>query len=159
LTVRAQDAAARGLAAGLAGTISLTVSQRIEMRLTGRAPSDLPAQVAERVLGISPRGRSRALVALATHWVNNTASGLGRALVAGAGLRGTPAIGATFVLYLSGSSLMFTRLDLLPPPWRRGARQLVIEVVHAGVYSVATSITYELLDQRARSASPADVGV
>jgi hypothetical protein len=142
-----RGAAARGLAAGLAGTVALTISQRIEMSLTGRPPSDLPARVAEGVLGISPSGRNRALVAFATHWFNNTASGLGRALLAGGGLRGARAAGATFVLYLGGSTLIFRRLDLAPPPWRRGARQLAIDVVHAGVYSVATNTAYELLDR------------
>jgi hypothetical protein len=146
-----RDAAARGLAAGFAGTVALTISQRIEMGLTGRAPSDLPARVAEGVLGISPRGRMRSLVAFATHWVNNTSSGLGRALASGVGLRGAPAAGATFVFYLSGSSLLFRRLDLAPPPWRRGAQQLTIDVIHAGVYAVATSAAYELLDRELRA--------
>jgi hypothetical protein len=143
----APKVAGRGLAAGFAGTIALTVSQRIEMSLTGRPPSDLPARVAEGVLGISPRGRSRALVAFGTHWLNNTTSGLGRALIAGTGLRGAPAAGATFVLYLGGSAFLFTRLGLAPPPWRRGARELAIDMIHAGVYSVATSTVYELLDR------------
>jgi hypothetical protein len=143
----ALDTAARGLAAGFAGTVALTVSQRIEMRVTGRPPSDLPAKVAEGVLGISPRGRQRELVAFATHWLNNTASGLGRAALAGAGLRGAPAVAGTLVLYFGGSTLMFTRLGLVPPPWRRGAGPLAIDVMNAGVYAVVTSRVYELLDR------------
>jgi hypothetical protein len=141
------DAAARGLAAGLAGTAALTVSQRIEMSITRRPPSDLPARVAEGVLGIAPRGRTRDVVAFATHWLNNTTSGLGRALVAATGLRGAPAVGATFVLYLGASTLLFSRLDLAPPPWRRSPGQLAIDVIHAGVYATATSTVYELLER------------
>jgi hypothetical protein len=141
-----RDAAGRGLVAGFAGTVALTASQRIEMRVTGRPPSDLPARVAEALLGVSPRGRSRALVAFATHWFNNTTSGLGRALVAGVGLRGAPAAGATFVLYVGGSTLLFSRLGLAPPPWRRSARQVATELLHAGVYSIATSTAYERLE-------------
>jgi hypothetical protein len=147
----------RGLAAGFAGTVALTVSQRIEMRLTGRPPSDLPARVAEGVFGISLRGRRRKLAAFAAHWCNNTSSGLARALLDRVGLRGAPAAGATFVLYLGGSALLFGRLGLAPPPWRRPPRQLGVDVVHAGVYSVVTSTAYELMapgEPEARRAAP-----
>jgi hypothetical protein len=144
----ALDAVARGVAAGFAGTVALTVSQRIEMRVTGRPPSDVPAQVVEGVLGISVSGRDREVAAFAAHWVNNTMSGLGRALVGGAGLRGAPAAGATFVLYMGGGTLLFRRLDLAPPPWRREPRQLAIDVIHAGVWAITTSTVYELLDGR-----------
>jgi hypothetical protein len=145
----ARDAAARGLVAGFAGTLALTASQRIEMRVAGRPPSDLPAQVAEGILGISIRGRrSRALAAFGAHWFNNTVSGLGRAALAGAGLRGAPAIAGCFVLYMGGSTVMFARLGLAPPPWRRGARQVTIDALHAGVWATATSTAYERLEPR-----------
>lgn len=146
----ARDTAARGLAAGFAGTLALTASQRIEMRITGRPPSDLPAQVAEGVLGIRIRGRrSRALAAFGAHWFNNTAAGLGRAALAGAGLRGVPAVAGCFVVYMGGGTLLFHRLGLVPPPWRRGARLLMIDALHAGVWATVTSTTYELLEPRA----------
>ena len=141
-------AAARGLAAGFAGTVAITVSQRIEMRITGREASDLPAMVAERALGISPRGRSRSVVAFATHWWNNTTTGVGRAVIGRFGLRGVPAAGATFLLYMTGSTLMFRRLDLVPLPWRRGLGPLAIDALHAGIWAVATSVAYDLLDRR-----------
>src|SRR5207248_388461 len=79
---------ARGLVAGFAGTCALTTAQRIEMKVSGRPPSDLPARVAEGVLGVSLRGRRRELAGTAAHWVNNTASGLGRAALGAAGVRG-----------------------------------------------------------------------
>jgi hypothetical protein len=146
----ARDALARGLAAGFAGTVALTISQRIEMRLTGRPASDLPAQVAEGLLGISIRGRrTRAVAAFGEHWFNNTVSGVGRAVLAAAGLRGAPAAAGTFALYFGGSALLFSRLGLAPPPWRRGARQLAIDVLHAGVWAATTSAAYELLEPRA----------
>jgi hypothetical protein len=44
--------------------------------------------------------------------------------------------------------LMFRRLDLVPLPWRRGLGPLAIDVLHAGVWAVATSTTYDLLDRR-----------
>jgi hypothetical protein len=130
----------RGLAAGLAGTAALTLSQTIEMRITGRPPSDLPAQVAEGLLGISPRGRRREHVATATHWFNNTASGLGRAALGGAGIRGAPAALGTFALYLGGAALVFTRLGVAP------ALPRPVDLVHAGVYAAVTSSVYELLE-------------
>lgn len=141
------DSAARGLAAGFLGTAALTASQRIEMRITGRPPSDLPVQVASGVLGISPRGRGRAVVGFATHWFNNTASGLGRAALGGLGLRGAPAVAGTFALYLGSGAVLFSRLGLAPPPWRREAGALVADVIHAGVYAVATNAAYEQLER------------
>jgi hypothetical protein len=137
--------AVRGLAAGFAGTVALTASQRIEMRVTGRPPSDLPARVAEGVLGIAPTGRRRELVGTAAHWCNNTASGLGRAVLDGAGLRGGQAAAAGFALYVGGSVLLFARLHLAPPPWRRPPRQLAIEAVHAAVWAGVTNAAYELM--------------
>jgi hypothetical protein len=137
--------AVRGLAAGFAGTVALTLSQRIEMRLTGRPPSDLPARVAEGILGIAPTGRRRELVGTAAHWCNNTASGLGRVVLDRAGLRGTPAAAAGFALYLGGSALLFARLGLAPPPWRRPPRELAIEAVHAAVWAGVTNAAYELM--------------
>jgi hypothetical protein len=132
------DTAARGLAAGFAGTVALTASQRIEMAVTGRPPSDLPVKVASGVLGIKPRGRQRALVGFATHWFNNTSSGLGRAALGALGLRGAPAIAGTFVLYVGGGAVLFRRLGLSAGP-------SAVDVIHAGVYSVATNAAYEFL--------------
>jgi len=135
----------RGLAAGFAGTVALTVSQRIEMRLTGRPPSDLPAQVAEGVLGISPRGKRRAQVAFATHWFNNTSSGLTRAALGAAGVSGAPALAGSFSLYLGGEYLMFARLGLAPRTLREAAPRFAIDVVHAAVWAGVTNAAYEWL--------------
>jgi hypothetical protein len=137
--------AGRGLAAGFAGTVALTASQRIEMRLTGRPPSDLPARVAEGVLRIHPSGRRRELVGTAAHWCNNTASGLGRAALDRAGLRGARAAAAGFALYLGGSAVLFTGLGLAPPLWRRPPRELAIEAVHAAVWAGVTNAAYEVM--------------
>ena len=132
---------ARGLAAGFVGTCALTVSQRVEMAVSGRAPSDLPAQVVEGVLGISLRGRRRELAATAAHWINNTASGLSRETVAAAGLRGPPALAATFVLYLGGEALLFRALGFEPSALRP------VDLLHAAVWASATNAAYELLER------------
>lgn len=132
---------ARGLAAGFVGTCALTVSQRLEMALTGRAPSDLPAQVAEGVLRIKLRGRRRELAATAAHWVNNTGSGLGRAALGAAGVRGAPALAGTFVLYLGGEALLFRALGFEPSALR------AVDVVHAAVWASVTNAAYELLER------------
>jgi hypothetical protein len=142
------DSAARGLAAGFIGTAALTASQRIEMRITGRPPSDLPVQVASGVLGIRPRSpRARAAVGFATHWVNNTSSGLGRAALGATGLHGAPAVAGTFALYLGGGAVLFSRLGLAPPPWGRKPGALAVDVIHAAVYAVATNAAYERLER------------
>ena len=144
----ALDTAVRGLAAGFAGTAALTASQRIEMKVTGRPPSDLPAKVAEGVLGIRVQGRRREQVAFATHWFNNTSSGLGRAALGALGVRGAPAVAGTFVLYLGGGALLFRRLGLAT------GGPSAIDAIHAGVYAVATNAAYELLEPATAAASP-----
>jgi len=131
---------ARGLVAGFAGTCALTVSQRVEMAVSGRPPSDLPAQVAEGLYGISARGRRRERVAFAMHWVNNTSSGLARVAVAAAGLRGAPALAATTALYLGSEALLFARLGL--------ERPRAVDVLHAFVWASATDAAWELLERR-----------
>src|SRR5215210_5897104 len=136
---QARDTVVRGIAAGFAGTVALTASQRIEMRITGRPPSDVPAQVAEGVLRITLTGRRRELAGVTAHWCNNTSCGLGRAALGAAGLRGVPAAAGTFVLYMAGTSLLFGRLGLAPPPWRRPRREMAIEAVHAAVFATVTS--------------------
>ena len=132
----------RGLAAGFAGTCALTAAQRLEMAVSGRPPSDLPARVAEGVLRVSLGGRKRAAAGVAAHWINNTASGLGRAALGAAGLRGAPAALGTFVLYLGGEALLFRSLGFPPAALRP------VDVLHAAVYSTATSAAYELLEGR-----------
>jgi hypothetical protein len=128
---------ARGLAAGFAGTCALTLAQRVEMAVSGRPPSDLPARVAEGLLGISPRGRRRELVATATHWINNTGSGVSRAAVGAAGLRGGAALVATFALYLGGEALLFHALGFEPAALRP------VDLVHAAVWATVTNAAYE----------------
>jgi hypothetical protein len=131
---------ARGLAAGFVGTCAVTLSQRVEMAVSGRPPSDLPAQVAEGLYGISARGRRRERVAFAMHWLNNSSSGLARVGVGAAGLRGAPAVAATAALYLGAQTLLFARLGL--------ERPRPVDVLHAVVWASATSTAYELLERR-----------
>jgi hypothetical protein len=138
--MRMLEGAARGLAAGFFGTVALTASQRIEMAVTGREASDLPAQVASGVLGISPTGRRRELVATATHWFNNTGSGLTRAALGAVGVRGAPAVAGTFVAYLGGGALLFRRLGL------SAGGPSAVDAIHAAVYAVATNAAYERLE-------------
>ena len=133
---------ARGLAAGFVGTCALTVSQRIEMAVTGREPSDLPARVAEGVLRISLRGRRRSVAATAAHWVNNTGSGVGRAALGAAGLRGASALTGTFALYLGGEVLLFRALGFGPSALRP------VDLIHAAVWASVTNAAYELLERR-----------
>ena len=133
---------ARGLASGFAGTVAMTISQRIEMRLSGRPPSDLPAQVAEGLLGISVRGRQRELVGAAARWINNTSSGLSRAALGAAGLRGAPAVAGTMALYFGGEALLFRSLGFPRTALRP------VDLLHAAVWATATSAAYELLEGR-----------
>lgn len=50
------SAIGRGLLAGIAGTAAITAAQNLDMKLSGRKPSDAPAVVEGKVLGVEPRG-------------------------------------------------------------------------------------------------------
>lgn len=135
-----------GLIAGLIGTTALTLSERAEMAVTGRPPSTVPGQVAARLLGRDPDddpGLERRSTVV--HWSNGVVTGAVRGLLGLTGLALVPATIVFFLLFWGGGAATYKALGIAPWPWRWGTQELVIDVVHKGVYAVVTSLAFAAL--------------
>lgn len=135
-----------GALAGLIGTATMTAAQTAEMRITGRSPSMVPGHVASKLLQIEPEGdEALARISLRMHWAHGMTQGVVRALIGRTGLRGAAAAGAHFALMWSGDALLYKVLSISDWPWTWSAAELAPDVLHKGLYVVATSVAYEQL--------------
>lgn len=142
------DAIGKGLFAGAAGTVAMTVSSTIEAKLRDRGSSSAPADAAGKVLGVQPRDSDgEARFANVVHWSYGTSWGAVRGLIAAAGLRGTTATAVHFAAIWGGSLVMLPALDVAPPPWETGPKELGIDAFHHAVYAGATSVAYGVVDR------------
>jgi hypothetical protein len=138
----------KGLFAGVAGTAAMTVSSTLEMKIRGRPPSSAPADAAAKVLGVEPKGeKEQARFSNLVHWGYGTAWGAARGLIDAAGPEGTRAAAAHFVAVWGSEQVMLPALDVAPPFWKWGVKEVGIDVLHHLVYAGATSAAYALLDR------------
>jgi hypothetical protein len=138
----------KGLFAGVAGTAAMTVSSTLEMKIRGRPPSSAPADAAAKVLGVEPKGeKEQARFSNLVHWGYGTAWGAARGLIDAAGPEGTRAAAAHFVAVWGSEQVMLPALDVAPPFWKWGVKEVGIDALHHLVYAGATSAAYALLDR------------
>lgn len=136
----------RGVAAGLLGTAVMTAFQRfVEMPLTRREDSFAPADLAMRVLPIRPSTtRERTRLNYVMHFLLGAGWGAARGGVARAGLRGQPAVGATFAAMYPGDVLTATLLGIYRPrEW--SVKDTAIDVIDKLVQAEATGVIYDRL--------------
>jgi hypothetical protein len=138
----------KGLFAGAAGTAAMTLSSTIEMKVRGRKGSDAPAQVAGKLLGVSPVGEDeKARFTKLVHWGYGISRGAGRGVIGAIGISGPAAAALHFGMVWGSALVMLPSLEVTPPPNEWGARELGIDAAHHVVYAGATSAAYELLDR------------
>jgi hypothetical protein len=138
----------RGLFAGLLGTAAMTVSSTAEMKIRGRPASNAPAVAAGKVLGVEPRDEEgEARFSTLVHWGYGTGWGAVRGLVGTAGLEGPAAAAAHFGAVWGAEQVMLPALDVAPPFWTWGAKEVGIDAFHHLVYATATSVAYSVLDR------------
>jgi hypothetical protein len=138
----------KGLFAGAAGTAAMTLSSTIEMKLRRRPASSAPADAASKVLGVEPKGeKEEARFATLVHWGYGTSWGAARGLIGAAGLRGARAEAAHFGAVWGTEQVVLPALDVAPPFWEWGAKEVIIDAFHHLVYVSATGIAYRLLDR------------
>jgi hypothetical protein len=138
----------KGLFAGAAGTAAMTVSSTLEMKIRGRPPSSAPADAAAKILGVEPIGeKEQARFSNLVHWGYGTAWGAARGLIDAAGPEGTRAAAAHFVAVWGSEQVMLPALDVAPPFWKWGVKEVGIDALHHLVYAGATSAAYALLDR------------
>jgi hypothetical protein len=148
--VRAGEVAAalgKGLVAGAAGTAAMTVSSTAEARLRKRAASTAPADATAKVLGIerftSPAAYER--FSTLAHWGYGTGWGAVRGLLAAAGLGPVPATAAHAAAVYGNEQVMLPALDVAPPFWLWGRKEVGIDAFHHAVYAIATGVAFEAL--------------
>ena len=138
----------RGLFAGLLGTAAMTVSSTAEMKIRGRPASNAPAVAAGKVLGVEPRDEEgEARFSTLVHWGYGTGWGAVRGLVGSAGLEGPAAAAAHFGAVWGAEQVMLPALNVAPPFWTWGAKEVGIDAFHHLVYATATSVAYSVLDR------------
>jgi hypothetical protein len=138
----------KGLFAGLLGTAAMTVSSTAEMKIRGRPASNAPAVAAGKVLGVEPRDEEgEARFSTLVHWGYGTGWGAVRGLVGSAGLEGPAAAAAHFGAVWGAEQVMLPALDVAPPFWTWGAKEVGIDAFHHLVYATATSVAYSVLDR------------
>ncbi len=143
----------RGIVAGVAGTGVMTAFQKfVEMPLTGRGDSYAPAEVAERVLPLSPRtAQSRKTLNYATHFSLGGVWGTAYGVAAARGLRGQRAVNAVFLSVYPGDVLFSTALGVYHP-WQWSTQDWVIDVVEKYIQAQATGAIFDRLLDPDRSA-------
>jgi hypothetical protein len=142
------SAVGKGLAAGLAGTAAMTVSSTLEMKLRGRESSSAPADATAKVLGIEGFADDAAKARFGTlvHWCYGTGWGVPRALMRVGGLSPAGATAGHFAAVWGSEAAMLPALDIAPPFWTWGVKEVAVDVLHHLVYVTATAVAYELLD-------------
>jgi len=134
----------KGALAGLIGVAAMTAAQTAEMRITGRRPSMVPGHVASKLLGLEPENdEALARISIRMHWVHGVTQGLIRAAIGRAGLNGPAAAGTHFALMWTGDAMLYKALAISPWPWKWSLEELAPDVLHKGLFVVATSVAYD----------------
>lgn len=139
-----------GLAAGLAGTAAITASTMLESKLRGREESQMPAEAAQKVLGVKPTDeQSKARFSTLVHWAYGTGWGTARGLLDAFGLPPVAATAAHAALLWGTEQAMLPAMKLSPPPTEQSAEELAVDGAHHLLYAVTTGVTYSLLSRSA----------
>lgn len=146
---RTTSAIGQGLLAGLVGTVAMTASSTLEAKIRDRGASTAPADAASKILGVEPRDeageqRFNTLV----HWGYGTGWGAVRGLIGAAGLEGTTATAAHLAAVWGAEQVVLPALDISPPAWEWGGKEIAVDGLHHLVYAVATGLAYEWLGRR-----------
>jgi len=140
-------AVGRGLFAGALGTAAMTVSSTLEAKLRERGSSSAPADAAGKVLGVQPRDEAgEARFGTVVHWAYGTSWGAVRGLLHAAGLDGATATGVHFAAVWGSELAMLPALDVAPPVWESGAKEITIDAFHHAVYAIATGVAFAALE-------------
>ena len=138
-------AAALGVVSGLAGVAAMTVAEKVEQRVTGRPDSYVPAHTLAHLLGLSRPDRDDWPRNMAMHWSNGVVLGAVRGIMAAANLRGPRASLMHTNLRLSWDQTLENLTGVGAPPWTWPRDELVIDVAHKAVFSLATGAVADAL--------------
>ena len=142
---RLGGAAAKGIAAGLAGVAAMTAAEKLEQRLTGRPDSYVPAHTLAHLLGLSKPDADLWPRNMAMHWSNGVVLGAVRGIMSAANLRGPRASLLHAPLRLTWDQTFENLTGVGAPPWTWPRDELVIDVVHKTIFSLATGAVADAL--------------
>jgi len=131
-------AAARGAAAGIAGVAVMNAAEKLEQRLTRRPDSYVPAHTLGRMLGLSRPDEDRWPRNMLMHYANGVLLGAVRGVMSAANLRGPQAATLHAPLRLAWDQTLENLTGVGAPPWTWPRDELLIDVVHKTVFSLAT---------------------
>ncbi len=143
---RGASAIGKGLLAGVVGTAAMTVSSTVESKLRDRGSSTAPADAAGKVLGVEPHddaGEQR--FSNLVHWAYGTGWGAVRGLIGAVGLAGPVATATHLATVWGTEQVVLPTLDVSPPGWEWGGREIAIDGFHHLVYATAAGVVYEAL--------------
>ena len=138
--------AGKGLVAGAVGVVVMTLGEKVEQAFTHRPNSFVPAHTLERLLGLpsKPDGQRRGFN-LAMHWGQGIALGALRGVMAAGGLRGPWASAMFTVVRLTADQTQENITGVGAPPWTWPRNELLIDLVHKGIYGFTTGVVADRL--------------
>jgi hypothetical protein len=136
----------KGMLAGAGGVAVMTLGEKLEQAVTKRPDSFMPAHTLERVLGLRRRpDRDRRGLNMGMHVGQAMLLGAWRGLMAEGGLRGARASAAFTVIRLAADQTLENVTGQGAPPWTWPRDELVVDVLHKGVYAYATGAIADAL--------------
>ena len=138
-------AAARGAAAGIGGVAVMTAAEKLEQQLTKRPSSYVPAHTLAHVLGLRRPDDDRWARNMAMHYGNGLLLGAMRGVMSAANLRGPRASLMLAPIRLTWDQTLENLTGVGAPPWTWPRDELIIDVLHKTVFSLATGAASDAL--------------
>ncbi len=136
----------KGMLAAAGGVAAMTLGEKLEQRVTGRPNSYMPAHTLERLLGMPQRRDSqRQVLNLGMHVGQAILLGAWRGLMAEGGLRGPRASAMFTVIRLANDQTLENLTGQGAPPWTWPREELVVDVLHKGIYAFTTGLIADAL--------------
>ncbi len=135
----------KGAAAGLVGAAVMTAVEKVEQRVTGRPNSFVPGRTLAHLLRLPEPDRDSLARNWAMHYFTGAAAGALRAGMSASNLRGPGASAMHTQLRLSIDQTLENLTGVGAPPWTWPREELVIDVLHKGVYAFVTGAVADAL--------------
>jgi hypothetical protein len=142
-----------GAAGGLAGAAAMTLTAKAEQLITRRPDSYVPAHTLAHLLGLRRPDADRLGRNWAMHFATGASVGTLRGVMAAAGLRGPRAATLFTPVRLSVDQTLENLTGVGAPPWTWPRDELVVDVLHKGVYALVTGVAADALVAPATSSA------
>ncbi len=142
---RYRRAAALGALSGLAGAAVMTLGEKAEQAVTHRPNSYMPAHTLSHLLGLRQPERDSVARNWAMHYGQAALIGTLRGVWAAANLRGPRAALMFWPIRLSTDQTLENATGTGAPPWTWPRDELVIDLLHKGVFALATGAVADAL--------------